>query len=163
MCGCQLLEELKRCPPPSTGNRAEDQSLIESQTEFAKSQQERWGCPAAGKTPPDELPPDLQQEASYAASMANVEVPNTCPFSCVMAATAWVVELTHAVASQADYGVPMHEYLGRPLTAVDLQALSALRKSKHEALKSDIEIAAREREAEEAQRKALAAQGGRGY
>lgn len=163
MCGCRLLRELKRNPPPSTGNRVEDQALIDSQSEFAREQQERWGCPAAGKVPPPVLPPDLLSEATYAAEMMGTEVTGTCPFACVESATPWVVELTYAIAMQADYGVPMEEYLGRPITAADLQALSVLRKSKYEAVQSDREIAAREREAEAAQRRALTASGARPY
>ena len=61
----------------------------------------------------------------------------TCPLACVTYADPWVVEVTRAVGLAADMHIPIDEQLGRDLTRVDLQALSALKRAQGEAWESD--------------------------
>lgn len=52
----------------------------------------------------------------------------------------WVVELTRAVSLASEWHVPLTESLGRELTAVDLEALAALKQAQGEAWDSDRKI-----------------------
>jgi len=121
--------------------------------EFAKEQQARWGCPAAGKKKLPVLPRDLLQEAEHTARLTQTPVADTCPLACVKAADPWVVELTHAIAAQSESGIPISEKLGRDLTLVDLTAIDTLKRAQNDAYRSDRDIAQQHRDAAEQQRK----------
>ena len=54
--------------------------------------------------------------------------------------------MTRAVALAADLHIPVDEQLGRDLTRVDLQALSALKKAQGDAWQSDEKIREQKRE-----------------
>jgi hypothetical protein len=107
----------------------------------------RWGCPRgpAGGAP---LPADLAAEARHVATVTGTPEARTCPLACVTYADPWVVEMTRAVALAADLHIPIDEQLGRDLTRVDLQALSALKRAQGEAWESDQKIREEQREQE---------------
>lgn len=113
----------------------------------AAEYRERWGCPRgpSGGAP---LPPDLAAEARHAALVTGTPEARTCPFACVTYADPWVVEVTRAVTLAADLHIPIDEQLGRDLTRVDLQALSALKRAQGEAWESDQKIREEQRETE---------------
>lgn len=109
----------------------------------AQECRERWGCPGReGHT----LEPDLAAETKYVADLTRTPVATTCPLACITHASAWVAELTGAVALASDWHVPIETTLGRDLAAVDIAALAALKNAQHDAWKSDTKI--REQEAE---------------
>lgn len=101
--------------------------------------QRRWGCPAAGRTPPAQLAPDLAYVAEQTARIVGCPPATTCPLACVERADPWVVELTNAVGLVK--WLPLEAALGRPLYGADLQALVALDRSQTEALASDLKLA----------------------
>ena len=96
----------------------------------------RWGCPRGHAT----LPPDLASEARHVARVTGTPEATTCPLACVTYADPWVVEVTRAVSLASEWHVPIAEALGRNLTAVDLEALHALKQAQGEAWESDRKI-----------------------
>lgn len=99
----------------------------------------RWGCPR-GPVAGAPLPADLASEARHVATVTGTPEASTCPLACITYADPWVVEITRAVALAADLHIPIDEQLGRDLTRVDLQALSALKRAQGEAWESDQKI-----------------------
>ncbi len=111
----------------------------------AREARERWGCPGReGHT----LDPDLACEAAYVARLTGTPPATTCPLACITHASAWVVELTGAVALASDWHVPLETTLGRDLAAVDIAALSALKAAQNDAWQSDQKIREQEQENE---------------
>jgi hypothetical protein len=108
--------------------------------------QRRWGCPAAGHTPPAALDPDLVHEAAHVARITGTPPAATCPLACVERASSWLIEMTQAVALASDWHVPLDTTLGRDITAADLAALSALKSAQSQAMQSDRDLDARDRE-----------------
>jgi len=147
------MRELATCPPPSSGNRAEDAATLAALTAGARSQQRRWGCPAAGHTPHATLPDDLASEAQHVARVTGTPLATTCPMACVERASDWLLEITTAVSLAADWHVPLPDTLGRELTAADITALSALKGAQGAAMASDRAIEQQKRDAEAAARK----------
>lgn len=112
----------------------------------AREYQRRWGCPAAGHTPPASLDADLASEARHVARITGTPLAPTCPMACVERADEWTLDLTRAVSLAVDWHVPLDTTLGRDLTRADLAGLSALKSAQGAAMASDREIEARERE-----------------
>ena len=121
--------------------------LREATLDAAREYRERWGCPR-GPADGAPLPADLAAEARHVATVTGTPVASTCPLACVTYADPWVVEVTRAVALASDLHIPIDEQLGRDLTRVDLQALSALKRAQGEAWESDQKIREEQREQE---------------
>lgn len=141
VCGCQILEEVRKDP----GEPGE----ADARTEVAVTQQRRWGCPCAGHTPPEQLPPDLADYADEHAKITGVERSNTCPFSRRL--TPWGREVLSVfrLASKLKGAVVAADRLGREPHVWDVEALDSLIMTQAEVEESDALIAERERKAKE--------------
>lgn len=137
------MREAERSPP-RTGNRTADAQIRAALLDEAREYQQRWGCPAVC-TARSPLDPDLALEAERVARITDTQPADTCPLACVTYASEWVAKLTRAVALATDWKVDPSETVGRDLTAIDLDALAALKQAQHDAWTSDQEI--REQEA----------------
>lgn len=122
--------------------------LRDATLDSAREYRERWGCPR-GPANGDALPPDLAAEARHVATVTDTPEASTCPFASITFASPWVVEITRAIALASDLHIPIDEQLGRDLTRVDLQALSALKRAQGEAWESDQKIREEQRAQEQ--------------
>lgn len=105
-----------------------------------------WGCPAAGHTPPAQLPRHLAVLSKHAATVVGLdETPRTCPFACLQRCDPWVAELSDAAAIAETYSTPIPDVLGRPLTRADVDALGEILRARAESWESDQKIAEKER------------------
>lgn len=105
-----------------------------------------WGCPAAGHTPPAQLPRHLAVLAKHAQVVVGLdETPRTCPFACLQRSDPWVVELSNAAAIAETYHTPVPDVLGRPMTQADVDGLGEILRARSDAWESDRKIEEQER------------------
>lgn len=105
-----------------------------------------WRCPAAGHKP-GPLSRELDSLQQAAARVMGVEPPGTCPFACLESADDYVREMSRAFAVSKEFHTPLPDVLGRPLTAVDIEAADAVLRAQADAWQSDQAIIEAEREA----------------
>ena len=104
----------------------------------------RWGCPAAGHTPPAELDADLAHVAKHYATVTGAPAPpRTCPFACLEKPPPEYGELAEAV-TMAEWKESLADTLGRPLSHWDRQCAYFLKINLARARQSDETIRARE-------------------
>lgn len=119
----------------------------------ARAQCRRWGCGTHHST----TDPILRTVAESFSEFAGTPgVVRGCPFEGVFRGDGWVQELQAARVLVADEGVPWPDALGRDLTAVDVQALSVLKRTENRLdrmRRDEIERERKEREAERARRR----------
>ncbi len=105
-----------------------------------------WGCPAAGHTPPAQLPRHLAVLAKHTATVVGLdETPRSCPFACLQRCDPWVAELSNAAAIAETYHTPVPDVLGRPMTQADVDGLGEILRARADAWESDQKIADKER------------------
>lgn len=105
-----------------------------------------WGCPAAGHTPPAQLPRHLAVLAKHTATVVGLEeTPRSCPFACLQRCDPWVAELSNAAAIAETYHTPIPDVLGRPMTQADVDGLGEILRARADAWESDQKIAEQER------------------
>lgn len=109
--------------------------------------QRRWGCRRAGYTPPEKLPPDLDEAAEDHARITETPKGCTCPFSQDLSPWAREVLSVHRLASRLKGAVSASERLGRVPHIWDLKALDELIITQAAVDESDAAIAERERKA----------------
>lgn len=122
---------------------------MKARTSLAETQQRRWGCPAAGCSPPAKLPPDLDEAAEDHARITGAPKCGTCPFSRRLSPWAMEVLALSRLAERFKGTVTAVDSLGRVPHVWDLAALDALILAQARVDESNAKIAERERKAKE--------------
>lgn len=139
MCGCEILEDLRRDP----GEMGE----AEARGSLARTLQARWGCRRAGKPAVATLPIDLAEAAEDHARVTGAPPCGTCPFSRPL--TPWALQVLRLdrVGARGKGTTSARDILGRPPHAWDVAGLDALACAAADVSESDDAIRERERKA----------------
>lgn len=129
--------------------RGSPPEIREREEEAAHALCRRWGC-GSGRDTTDSL---LLDVAESFAAFFNIEGGlRSCPFQDVYMGDGWVQELQAARVLVADEKLAWPDALGRDLTAVDVQALTVLKRTESRLDRMRREQDEAERKAREAER-----------
>lgn len=109
--------------------RAAPAALRERQEETARALCRRWSC-GTGRGTQDRLLADVARSFATFAEVEPDPVP-TCPFEGVFRGEGWPQELARARVLVSDEHLTWPDALGRPLTAVDVDALALFKRAEN--------------------------------